>query len=348
MDTALAWEAGDLDQVIVAGEAALALQAGIGTDSVDDDARAITLANVGAAAMWAGHLDDAEPRLREGTAVATRAGPATVGSSASASSGCCARRRRGPPVGRERVEGRRRAWLIVIDAGGRRPSGPGVGPLLRRRSGRGQPPPGRGGGHVGTGCWPMALAVAILRGRLQRARGDLTGALGTVAMARRGLAGRRPPTALWRWLLLTGRSSAPAWGNPSRRRALLENLDGSGPPLDGEAVALARLRLAEGDAAGAPRPSPCLDGAVPSGFLMVPAEAWLADAWPATRSPTATGRRRRWSSALGLAEQKGFAMRSFLDAGAAASRCSPGTASGSRPSGRTSTSWCRRPPSRRR
>ena len=78
MDTALAWQAGDLDQVVVAGEAALALQSRVGTDGVDDDAWAITLANVGAAQLWAGRLDDAEPRLREGLAVATRSGPATA------------------------------------------------------------------------------------------------------------------------------------------------------------------------------------------------------------------------------------------------------------------------------
>ena len=76
VNTALAWQAGDLDQVLVAGEEALALQPQ-GANGGGDAARAITLSTVGAAALWAGHLDTAELHLREGLAVALRAGLAS-------------------------------------------------------------------------------------------------------------------------------------------------------------------------------------------------------------------------------------------------------------------------------
>jgi LuxR family maltose regulon positive regulatory protein len=322
MDTALAWEAGDLDQVIVAGEAALALQARVGTDSVDDDARAITLANVGAAAMWTGRLDDAEPRLREGLAVATRAGPATVELVCLSQLGLL-HALRGELD--EALQWGGSALKVAAEHGWSSSTQAAGGHLALAWAHYYDDDLGEASRHLdeaaaasGTGWQPMALAVAILRGRLQRARGDLTGALGTVAMARRGLAGRRPPTALWRWLLLTEAELRAGMGQAQSSRALLENLDGSGPPLDGEAVALARLRLAEGDAAGAAATiAPCLDGAMPSGFLMVPAEAWLADALArdalADRDRAAASLER----ALGLAEQGGL-RRSFLDAGAAA------------------------------
>ena len=164
----------------------------------------------------------------------------------------------------------------------------------------------------------MALAVAILRARLQRARGDLTGALGTVAIARRSLAGWRPPTALWRWLLLTEAELRGSVGQPQSSRALLESLNRSGPLLGGEVVALARLRLAEGDAAGAAETiAPCLDGAAPGGFLMVPAEAWLVDALAHDALADHDRAAASLERALGLAEQGGH-RRSFLDAGAPA------------------------------
>jgi ATP/maltotriose-dependent transcriptional regulator MalT len=74
VSTALAWQVGDLDQVLVAGVEALALQSQVATDGEGDDARAITLFTVGGAELWAGHLDSAELHLREGLAVAVQAG----------------------------------------------------------------------------------------------------------------------------------------------------------------------------------------------------------------------------------------------------------------------------------
>jgi len=139
-----------------------------------------------------------------------------------------------------------------------------------------------------------------------------------VAIARRGLAGWRPPTALWRWLLLTEAELHGSVGQPQSSRALHETLDGSGPLLGGEAVSLARLCLAEGDAAGAAETiAPCLDGAAPGGFLMVPAEAWLTDALAHDALADHDRAAASLERALDLAEQGGH-RRSFLDAGAPA------------------------------
>jgi LuxR family maltose regulon positive regulatory protein len=322
MDTALAWQAGDLHQVVTAGEAALALQTRVGTDSVDDDARAITLANVGEAAMWAGHLDDAAPRLREGLAVAGRAGPAVLELACLSQLGLL-HALRGELDDALRWGGSAEAlaaehgWSSSTQAAG--------GYLAQAWAhyhaddlGEASSYLDRAAAASGTGWQPMALAVAILRARLQRARGDLAGALGAVEIARRDLAGWRPPTALWRWLLLTEAELRGSVGQPQSSRALLESLSRSGPLLGGEAVALARLRLAEGDAAGAAETiAPCLDGAAPGGFLMVPAEAWLVDALAHDALADHDRAAASLERALGLAEQGGH-RRSFLDAGAPA------------------------------
>jgi LuxR family transcriptional regulator, maltose regulon positive regulatory protein len=321
MDTALAWQAGDLDRVVVAGEAALALRTRVATDGLDDDAWAITLAKVGEAAMWAGHLEEAEPRLREGLAIAGRAGAATVELAYLSQLGLL-HALRGELGGALRWGGSAEAlaaehgWSSSAQAAG--------GYLALAWAHYYADDLVESGRYLdraaasGTGWQPIALAVAILRARLQRARGDLTGALGAVAIARRALAGWGPPTALWRWLLLTEAELRGGVGQPQSSRALLESLNGSGPLLGGEAVALARLRLAEGDAAGAAETiAPCLDGAQPGGFLLVPAEAWLTDALASDALADHDRAAASLERALGLAEQGGH-RRSFLDAGAPA------------------------------
>ncbi|HWD44933.1 MAG TPA: LuxR C-terminal-related transcriptional regulator [Actinomycetota bacterium] len=322
MDSALAWQAGDLDQVVVAGEAALALQSRVGTDSADVDAWAITLTNVGAAQLWAGRLDDAGPRLREGLVVATRAGPATVELACLSQLGLLHALR---GEFDEALQWGGSALKVATEHGWSSSTQAAGGHLALAWAhyyaddlGDSSSCLDQAAAASGVGWQPMALAVAILRARLQRARGDLTGALGTVALARRGLGGWRPPTALWRWLLLTEAELRGSAGQPQSSRALLENLHQSGPPLGGEAVVLARLRLAEGDAAGAAATiAPCLEGAQPGGFLMVPAEAWLTDALSSDALADHDRAAASLERALGLAE-RGGQRRSFLDAGAPA------------------------------
>jgi LuxR family maltose regulon positive regulatory protein len=145
----------------------------------------------------------------------------------------------------------------------------------------------------------------------------MAGALATMASARRGMTGWRPPAHLWRWLILTEAELHSAGGPTRPARALLETLDQSVPLHAGEAAVLARMQLAEDDPSGAAATlASCLDGAVPSDQV-APVEAWLADA---LASDSLADRDRAASSlerALTLAEREGF-RRSFLDAGAPA------------------------------
>jgi LuxR family maltose regulon positive regulatory protein len=317
--TALAWQVGDLDRVVVAGEEALALQSR--TDGGDDDVLAITLPAVGAAALWAGHLDGAELQLREGLAVAVRAGLP------SQQFACQSQLALVHAMRAELDEAARCATNAGDIAADPSPSSmqAAAGHLAlawvsyyRDDLSEASRHADQAAAASGAGWQPMLLGVAILRARLQRARGDMAGALDKVAAVRRDLASWKPPRALWRWLLLTEAELRSAAGQPQSVSAIRKSLDHSAPSSGGEAVLLARLQLAEGDPAGAAATlGSCLDGTAPTGFLMVPAEAWLLDA--IARDALADHDRAAASleHALGLAEQGGF-RRSFLDAGAPA------------------------------
>ena len=106
---------------------------------------------------------------------------------------------------------------------------------------------------------PVKLAVAILQARLQRARGDMAGALATLGSARRNLTGWRPPAHLWRWLILTEAELHSAGGPTQPARELLETLDLSVPLGAGEAAVLARMQLAEHDPTGQLQSGTCED-----------------------------------------------------------------------------------------
>jgi LuxR family transcriptional regulator, maltose regulon positive regulatory protein len=320
---ALAWQVGDLDEVLVAGHQALALQAQAGADGVDDDGRAVTLSTLGTAELWAGDLDAAEIHLREGQAVALRAGlgclQLTCTSQLAVLHAMWGALGQAFRLGSDAVElAARCGWSSSVQAAGGHLALAWVqyyrddlieaSRHLEQATAASRAFPEQ----------PVTLAVAILRAQLQRARGDLAGSLATVASARRDATGWTPPAQLWRWLVLTEAQLRSAAGQAQPARALLEDLEESSLLRAGEAVALARLQLAEGDPAGAAQTvSSCLDGTAPSGFLMVPAEAWLLDALAsdalADRDRAAASLQR----ALTLAEQGGF-RRSFLDAGAPA------------------------------
>jgi LuxR family transcriptional regulator, maltose regulon positive regulatory protein len=164
---------------------------------------------------------------------------------------------------------------------------------------------------------PIKLPVAILQARLQCARGDMAGALATLASARQNLKGCRPPAHLWRWLILTEAELHRA-GRPTQpTRELLETLDQSVPLGAGEAAALARMRLAEDDPTGALATlASCLDGAAPSDQV-APVEAWLVDALASDSLADHDRAAASLARALTLAERDGF-RRSFLDVGAPA------------------------------
>ena len=322
VNTALAWQVGDLDRVLVAGEEALALQSRVGADDEDDAARAILLSIVGAAALWAGHLDRAELYLHEGLAVAVGAGLASQ-QSACMSQLALVYAMRGEL--HEALRWGTNAAEIAVEQDWSSSSTLAAGGDLalawvsyyRDDLGEASRYADKAGAASGGARQPMTLAVAILRARLQRARGDIAGSLSTVAAVRRDLAGWRAPLHLWRWLLLTEAELRSAAGHPQSASAIRKSLD-SGPLSGGEAVVLARLHLAEGDPVGAAETiAPCLDGVASDGFLLVPAEVWLLDALASDAVADHDRTAMSLERALSLAEHGGL-RRSFLDAGAPA------------------------------
>jgi LuxR family transcriptional regulator, maltose regulon positive regulatory protein len=321
--SALAWQLGDLDEALAAGHEALALQTQAEAGGADDDARAVTLSNLGAAELWAGELDVAEVHLREGQAVALRAGlghlQLTCMSQLAVLHAVRGALGQAVRLGSNAVEfAAQRGWSSSVQAASghlalawvhyQRDDLAEASRCLERAVAASRIRPER----------PVMLAVAILRAGLQRARGDLAGSLATVTSARRNLTGWRPPAHLWRWLVLTEAELRNAAGQTQPARSPLEDLDASGPLRAGEAVVLARLQLAEGDPDGAIKTlASCLDGTAPGGFPLVPAEAWLLDA---LASDALADRDRAAASlerALTLAEREGL-RRGFLDAGAPA------------------------------
>jgi LuxR family maltose regulon positive regulatory protein len=320
VNTALAWQVGDLDRVLVAGEEALALQSQVANGG-DDAARAITRSTVGAAALWAGHLDDAELHLREGLAAALRAGLA------SQQVACLSQLALVHALRGELNEALRcgtnaadlaadQSWpSSVLGAGG--DLALAWAHYYRDDLGEATRYADQAAAASGVGWQPMTIAIAILRARLQRARGDLAGSLDTVAAARRDLMGCRGSASLWRWLLLTEAELRSAAGQPQSASAIRKSLDERGPLAGGEAVVLARLYLAEGDPVGAATLASCLDGSGPGGFMLVSAEVSLLDALASDALGDHDRAAMSLERALSLAEHGGL-HRSFLDAGAPA------------------------------
>jgi LuxR family transcriptional regulator, maltose regulon positive regulatory protein len=318
--SAVAWPVGDVDEVLAAGHEALAVLAPAGACG-GDDGRAVTLSNLGAAELWAGDLDAAEVHLRDGQAIAQRAGLGSLQLSCMSQLAVLHAMRgslgQAFRLGTSAVE-------LAGQHGGSSPVQAAGGYLALAWVHYQRDDLVEASRHLdqataipGADLQPVKLAVAILQARLQRARGDMAGALATLASARRNLTGWRPPAHLWRWLILTEAELHSAGGPTQPARELLETLDQSVPLDAGEAAVLARMQLAEDDPTGAAATlASCLDGAAPSDQV-APVEAWLVDA---LASDTLADRDRAAASlerALTLAEREGC-RRSFLDAGAPA------------------------------
>jgi LuxR family maltose regulon positive regulatory protein len=319
VNTALAWQIGDLDQVLVAGEEALALQSRV-ADGGDATLRAITLSTVGAAALWAGHLDGAELHLREGLAVSLQAGLASQ-QFACLSQLALVHVMRGELHEASRC-GTNAADIAADQTWSSSVLGAGGSLALawvhyyRDDLGAATRYGDQAAAASGVGWQPMILGVAILQARLQRARGDLAGSLETVAAARRDLTGWRGSTSLWRWLLLTEAELRSASGQSQSVSAIGKTLDERGPLAGGEAVALARLQLAAGDPEGAAATlALCLDGSAPGGFMMIPAEVSLLDALASDALGDHDRAAMSLERALSLTEEAGL-RRTFLDVGA--------------------------------
>jgi LuxR family maltose regulon positive regulatory protein len=318
--TALAWQAGDLEQVLASGTETLTLQAA--ADETAGEARAVTLFTVGTAELWTSHLGSAELHLREGlaTALQARLSPlhfaclsqlallhALRGELHEAS-------RWGASVAEVAAE---EDWVSTAEAAG--------GHLALAWAAYYRDDLGEASRHLdqagtasGAGAQPMTLVQAILRARVQRARADLAGSLATVASAHQDLTGWTPPRYLWRWLVLTEAELRSTAGQAQPASAIRRSLEEGGPVSGGEAMVLARLHLAAGDPAGAAAAlAPCLDGTAPDGFLAVPAEAWLLDALASDALADHDRAAVSLERALDLVEHGGL-RRSFLDAGAPA------------------------------
>ena len=320
--TLQALQAGDLDRAVAAGEEALALHRQAGTDGGDDDARAIMLSTVGGAALWAGHLDTAELHLLEGQAVATQAGLAPQQLA-------CQSQLALVHAMRAEVDEAARWATNAVELAAEQDRSSSIHAAAahlalawvfyyRDDLSQASRHADEAAAASGVGWQLMTLGVAILRARLQRARGDLGGALELAAAARRDLAGWNPPACLWRWLLLTEADLRGSAGQPQSASAIRRSLGDSGPLPGGEAVVLGRLHLAEGDPAGAAAAvASCLDGTAPTGFMLVPAEVWLLDALAGDALGDHDRAAASLERALGLAEHGGL-RRSFLDAGAPA------------------------------
>jgi LuxR family maltose regulon positive regulatory protein len=319
--SAVAWPVGDVNEVLAAGHEALAVQAPAGAWDGEDRGRAVTLSNLGAAELWAGDLDAAEVHLREGQVVAMRAGLGSLQLSCMsqlavlhAMRGALGQALRlgtntvelATQLGRSSSVQAAGGYLALAWVHYQRDELVEAGRYLDQATASSE-----------VDLHPVKLAVAILQARLQRARGDVAGALATLGSARRSLTGWRPPARLWRWLILTEAELHSVGGPTQPAHELLETLDQSVPLEAGEAAVLARMQLAEDDPTGAAATlASCLDGAAPSDRV-APVEAWLVDALV---SDSLTDRDRATASlerALTLAEREGF-RRSFLDAGAPA------------------------------
>jgi LuxR family maltose regulon positive regulatory protein len=319
--SAVAWPVGDVNEVLAAGHQALAVQAPAGACGGDDDGRAVTLSNLGAAELWAGDLDAAEVHLREGQAVALQAGLGSLQLSCMsqlavlhAMRGALGQALR---LGTNALElATQHGWSSSVEAAG---SYLALAWVHYQRDDlvEASRHVDRAAAVSEVDLQPVRFAVAILQARLQRAWGDSPRALATMASARRNLTGWRPPAQLWRWLVLTEAELHSTGGPTQSARELLDTLDQSVPLDAGEAALLARMQLAENDPTGATATlASWLDSAGPSDQV-APVEAWLVDA---LASDSLANRDRAAASlerALTLAEREG-SRRVFLDAGAPA------------------------------
>jgi LuxR family transcriptional regulator, maltose regulon positive regulatory protein len=155
-----------------------------------------------------------------------------------------------------------------------------------------------------------------MEGRLRHAQADLAGAFAEFNAARQELAGGHQPRLLSRWLTTSEAELHLAVGDAGSARRLLEALDTERPDAP-EAVALARLRLAEGDPTGANRTlSPVVDGTMPTTDLDSLIQAWLLHAVASHALDAPDQVAASLGHALDLAEPEEH-RRVFLDAGVA-------------------------------
>jgi LuxR family maltose regulon positive regulatory protein len=317
---------GDLDEVLAAGRAALAAHARLGgganVGGMAAAARAVTLSGLGRAELWTGELDAAEVHLQAGHAaalgaglddvrldclstlallqaiegrlsLAVRTGEAAVGSACGHAGASSA------------VTG---ASLALAWVHYQRDDLATAGGYLERAS-------------EGTGAAaepPMRVAIKMMGERLRAAQADPVGALAELGAARRDLASWDPPRLLACRLATSEPDLRLAVGGTGSALTLLGRSDTGESVAAPEAVALARLQLAEGDPAGTVKTlSPLLDGTMPAADLDTRIRAWLLHALAGHALDDVDQAVASLRHAVDLAEPEEH-RRIFLDAGAPA------------------------------
>jgi LuxR family transcriptional regulator, maltose regulon positive regulatory protein len=319
-----AGRAGDLGEVMGAGREALAahaqLDGGATMGGVAAAARAVALVGLGRAELWAGELDAAEAHLREGQAAGLGAGldelqldcvstlallQAFEGRlSLAVRTGETAVGFAGEHAGDSSAVAR--ALLALAWVHYQRDDLAASGSYLQRAA-----------ENAGVAAEPqLKVAIGMMGERLRDAQADPSGALTELGAAHRDLAGQEPPRLLSRWPATTETEPRFAAGDIESATALLGGVGTGEAVTPPEAVALARLQLAEGDPAGTVRTlAPFLDGTMPAADLDTRSRAWLLHALASHALDNMDQAAASLRHAVDLAEPEEH-RRIFLDAGA--------------------------------
>ena len=317
--------AGDLEEVVAAGRAALEahgqLEGGADAGGVAGAARAVALSGLGTAELWTGDLDAADVHLRAGRAAALWVGLDDV------QLNCLSQLALLYAI-RGRLDHAAQAGQTALQLAGRAgsaSSAPVTSALLafawvhylRDDLPTAANYLGRAAKAAGAAPErPVGVVIKLMEGRLRYAHADLAGASAEFSAARQQLEGWKPPGLLSRWLATSEAELHLATGDTGSARSLLEKLEADEHSSTPEAVAFARLQLAEGDPAGASGSlTPLLDSTMPPADLGASIEAWLLHALAShalDRPDQAAASLRR---AVDLAEPEDH-RRVFLDAGA--------------------------------
>jgi LuxR family transcriptional regulator, maltose regulon positive regulatory protein len=309
----------DPDEVLVIGRQALARHEHVGggtTGDVQAEAIAVMLAQLGAAELVTGDLDAAEAHLSQAHTQAVLAGldaqQLDCLSQLAVLHALRGRLTDAARIGRAAVElAEQHDWATAGSATGghlalawvhhRRDDLTTAGRCLERAAGASQAAPER----------PFAAIIAIVEACLRVADGDPASALEALHAV------RQPPRLLGRLLAVT---EAELWigvGDLASARDVLGTLDGDHQPSAVRAIALARLALAERDAAGAVATlTPLLHGAIPAIDGGTLADAWLLDALASQALDDPDRAAASLGHAVELAEPE-ETRRVFLDGGPA-------------------------------
>jgi LuxR family transcriptional regulator, maltose regulon positive regulatory protein len=310
-----AWRAGDLDVVAVAALEMLALlgEQGAGAgESGHDAARVFALTALAVAERRTGDLEAAEATVREGLAVAARAGlerPLLD----------CTSQLALLEATRGRLRAAERSALEALELAERQacakdPQTIAAHLALCVAYGQWNDLPAaehhldQAAAAARVDSAPAVMAeVAAVRAWLLQARGDVGGGLEAIAGARRSLAASRPVPYLDRPLAVREAELRIAAGDDVGARAALEAAEGPDRPAPAVEVTRARLELEQGDAraAGATL-GPWLNGSATTPSLTLLVEAWLLDARAARALGDPERGFRSLERALHLADREGF------------------------------------------